>query len=54
VKRIIDECYAKAKEIILAHEDVLHSCTELLMEKEKISGKEFEELFGSEQRSTVL
>ena len=54
VKRIIDECYAKAKESILAHEDVLHSCTELLMEKEKISGKEFEELFGSEQRSTVL
>ena len=54
VKRIIDECYAKAKEIILAHEDVLHSCTELLMEKEKISGKEFEELFGSEQRSTVV
>ena len=54
VKRIIDECYAKAKDIILAHEDVLHSCTELLMEKEKISGKEFEELFGSEQRSTVL
>ena len=54
VKRIIDECYAKAKEIILAHEDVLHSCTELLMEKEKISGKEFEELFDSEQRSTVL
>ncbi len=54
VKRIIDECYAKAKEIILAHEDVLHSCTELLMEKEKISGKEFEELFSSEQRSTVL
>ena len=54
VKRIIDECYAKAKEIILAHEDVLHSCTELLMEKEKISGKEFEELFDSGQRGTVL
>ena len=36
VKRIIDECYAKAKRIILDHEDVLHSCCALLMEKEKI------------------
>ena len=54
VKRIIDECYAKAKEIILEHQDVLHSCTALLMEKEKITGKEFEELFSDEQRSTVL
>ena len=54
VKRIIDECYAKAKAIILEHQDVLHSCTELLLEKEKITGKEFEELFSGEQRSTVL
>ena len=29
VKRIIDECYAKAKEIILAHEDILHKCAAL-------------------------
>lgn len=36
VKRIINECYAKAKQIILDHEDVLHSCCALLMEKEKI------------------
>ncbi|RKD35405.1 ATP-dependent zinc metalloprotease FtsH [Lacrimispora algidixylanolytica] len=45
VKRIIDECYEKAKEIIVKHEDVLHSCCKLLMEKEKIGQKEFEELF---------
>lgn len=45
VKRIIDECYVKAKEIILKHEDVLHSCCKLLMEKEKIGQKEFESLF---------
>ena len=32
VKRIIDECYAKAKEIILAHEDILHKCAALLIE----------------------
>jgi cell division protease FtsH len=45
VKRIIDECYEKAKEIIVKNEDVLHSCCKLLMEKEKIGQKEFEELF---------
>ena len=45
VKRIIDECYAKAKQIILDHEDVLHSCCALLMEKEKIGQAEFETLF---------
>lgn len=45
VKRIIDECYEKAKEIIVKHEDVLHSCCKLLMEKEKIGQKEFEDLF---------
>ena len=45
VKRIIDECYAKAKQIILDHEDVLHSCCALLIEKEKIGQAEFEALF---------
>jgi len=45
VKRIIDECYAKAKEIILQHRTVLDRCCELLMEKEKIGQQEFEALF---------
>ena len=45
VKRIIDECYEKAKKIILDHENVLHKCCELLLEKEKISQDEFEALF---------
>ena len=45
VKRIIDECYEKAKKIILDHEDVLHKCCELLLEKEKITREEFEALF---------
>ena len=45
VKRIIDECYAKAKEIILEHRAILDSCAELLLEKEKIGQKEFEALF---------
>ena len=39
VKRIIDECYAKAKEIILAHEDILHKCAALLIEKERSDRK---------------
>ena len=45
VKRIIDECYDKAKVIIQEHEAVLHSCCNLLIEKEKIGQEEFEALF---------
>lgn len=45
VKHIIDDCYTKAKDIILQHEDVLHSCAKLLLEKEKINRDEFEALF---------
>lgn len=45
VKAIIDRCYQRAKEIILTHENVLHGCAELLLEKEKISRTEFEQLF---------
>ena len=45
VKSIIDDCYTKAKDIILQHEDVLHSCAKLLLEKEKINRDEFEALF---------
>ena len=45
VKRIIDECYAKAKSILKENEKILHSCAELLLEKEKITREEFEALF---------
>ena len=45
VKSIIDDCYTKAKDIILQHEDVLHSCAQLLLEKEKITREEVEGLF---------
>ena len=45
VKRIIDDCYTKAKDIIMQHENVLHSCAKLLLEKEKINRAEFEGLF---------
>ena len=45
VKRIIDECYEKAKRIIGEHKNVLDSCAQLLLEKEKITREEFEALF---------
>lgn len=45
VKRIVDDCYIKAKKIIEEHKDVLYKSAELLLEKEKINGQEFEALF---------
>ncbi len=45
VKRIIDECYSRARHIIRKYDDVLHACADLLLEKEKISREEFEALF---------
>ena len=53
VKRIIDECYFKAKEIIEDNINVLHACAELLLEKEKIGREEFEALFESVQHGFV-
>ena len=47
IKRIIDESYAKAKEIIMENRDVLDACAQLLLEKEKIGRQEFEALFES-------
>ena len=46
VKNIIDESYAKAKELLQEHMDVLHRCAQLLIEKEKIGREEFESIFG--------
>lgn len=45
VKAIIDDCYAKAKALILEHKEVLEKCAVLLLEKEKITREEFEALF---------
>lgn len=45
VKAIVDDCYKKAKDIILKNEKVLHACADLLLEKEKIGRDEFEALF---------
>ena len=45
VKKVVDECYVKAKDIINQNIDILHSCAKLLIEKEKITQAEFEALF---------
>ncbi len=45
IKRIIDECYIKAKSMLEEYSDVLYSCANLLLEKEKITRSEFEALF---------
>lgn len=45
VKKIIDECYVKAKDILVKNENVLHRCAELLIQKERIGKDEFEALF---------
>ena len=45
IHEIIDGCHQKAREIILEHEDVLHKCAALLLEKEKVQRDEFEALF---------
>ena len=48
VKRIIDECYAKAKALLQEYHPVLEACAQLLLEKEKITRSEFEALFEGE------
>ena len=45
VKSIVDDCYAKAKQMLMDNRDVLERCAQLLLEKEKIGKEEFEALF---------
>ena len=45
VRRIVDDCYKKAKDILLENRDKLDACAALLLEKERISRNEFEALF---------
>jgi len=45
VRKIIDDCYSEAKRILIEHKDVLDSCANLLIEKERITREEFEALF---------
>lgn len=52
IRRIIGECHDQAKKIILEHEDILHKCAKLLLEKEKVYRDEFEALFTTEENET--
>ncbi len=45
VKKIIDKAYNKAKEILTMHSDKLHTVANILLEKEKIDGEEFDAIF---------
>ena len=45
VKKIIDNGYNKAKEILTMHSDKLHTVANLLLEKEKVDGEEFAAIF---------
>ena len=45
IKALVDQCYRDAKAIVMQHLDVLERSCSLLMEKEKISGEEFDRLF---------
>lgn len=51
IHRIIDECHARAKEIILENKEVLHACAELLLKQEKVHRDEFEALFTTNQKN---
>ena len=54
IKRIVDECYQKARAIILEHRRVLDETAQLLLEKEKITREEFEALFRKEEQDSIL
>ena len=45
VKKIIDNGYNRAKEILTMHSDKLHAVANLLLEKEKVDGEEFAAIF---------
>ena len=47
VRSMIDDCYAEAKRLLLDNKDILHSCADLLLLKERITREEFEELFAA-------
>lgn len=53
VKKIVDECYGKARAIILENKDILYKVSELLLEKEKITGAEFETFFDAPVEETA-
>ena len=53
MKRIVDECYKNARDIINEHKDILEKCAKLLIEKEKITQEEFENLFDEKSKAAI-
>ena len=53
IKKIIDSCYKRCTEILTEQNDKLHKVAELLLEKEKISGEEFDAVFASRDSQAV-
>ena len=47
VKRIVDEGYKKAQQLLNENIDKLHAVAGVLLEKEKIGGEEFDEIFNN-------
>ena len=48
VKRIVDKAYNRAREILTEHVDKLHAVAGVLLEKEKIEGEEFDQIFSQQ------
>ena len=44
IRRLVDEAYAKTEAILVEHRDKLDAVAAVLMEKEKVTGKEFEDI----------
>ena len=54
IRKTINDCYEKARQIVMQHEDVLHRCAAVLLEKEKIGRDEFEELFNDTEKTQEI
>ena len=54
MRQIINDCYEKARAIVMKHEAVLHRCAEVLLKKEKIGRDEFEALFAEVENTDQI
>ena len=54
VRRIVDTAYSEAIRMLKENMEILHASAKLLVEKEKVTGEEFRELFEEEKRNDVL
>ncbi len=52
IKSIIEKCYVRAKEILELNLDTLHKSAEILLKKEKLTGKEFRKIMKGEDIDT--